>query len=109
MLDKENICAPTIDEYYSDYIFPLTINIYYNYNINTIDGYSCINEYELLDRHYTIPKNLDIFVCGLPSLLVNLGLLFGRLIGPKYISKEAIESARITLSTVNEMGIKREG
>jgi hypothetical protein len=99
MLDKEpyNLYSILpIHDYTSDNACPLTNKLYSDYEISQIDyndvDYICEN---MIRSHwYELPSNLHIFVYDLPPLLIALGLLFGRIKGPKYVGKCDIHNAR---------------
>jgi hypothetical protein len=79
-------------------LFPLTSELYDKYNIDVLikgKNARCIEEYSIADHRYKILDNIGIFVYDLPPLLIILGLLFRRLIGPKYIDRWYIKHAKI--------------
>jgi hypothetical protein len=99
-VDKYDICTKEIPLTLYDYddvldVIPVTHTLYYEYMMgdNIIDGRDIIDDIEFDNDDYELPKNIHIFVWNIPPLLVNLGLLFGRIKGPKYISMRDIRSA----------------
>jgi hypothetical protein len=90
---RTKIGIPSADYKYGfDGIFILTDLIYKYYNMSNISKYAKRLCLEVCGNN-EIRGNICIFIYGIPPLLATLGLLFGRLIGPKYIKRRDIEVA----------------
>ncbi len=80
---------PLIYEYNSEYVLPITYNLYEEYYMDKVieSNYTIHINDQYKYCYNALPDNINIFVRNLPPLLVNLGILFRKLIGPKYIWK----------------------
>jgi hypothetical protein len=81
---------PDIYSYKCYDIFPVTFALYDEYSLSTFGS-----KYNNICGSVPFsPEDQAVFVYKLPALLINLGLLFGKLVGPKYIEYMLVENAR---------------
>jgi hypothetical protein len=91
-LNIEYIIPRIVD--YGCWTFPLTDTIYNEHSIHIFgDKY---NNRTKSNYPYTlncVNKDAAMIVNDLPAMLINLGLLFGKLVGPRYIKGQHIDEA----------------